>query len=444
MKEYSEEFIDECASDFDIRYALCGSPSAIYVGYYDPQHRLKVAKRTAWGEWQYVLLPETVNWDSHKFITMIEDREGYVHLCAGMHCTPLIYYRMQNPGDIHSFKKSIMTGEKEERVTYPEFLQTDETLYFHYREGKSGNGSTYVNRYDAENKKWIKQSSLPLFDGLERSNAYFKGPWLGPDGRFHVIWCWRDTPDCTTNHGLYYAFSFDFKKWHSPSGYMKSVPLTPDDSGFLVDDIKKGEGLINGGYTLGFRKKKMPSGNLSDEQWEPFIGYHKYDTDGNTNIFLATVKGKEKEQEIEKPENWKIIRLTNWSWRWNFAGRGSIPFLLDIYKAGQDTGGLNIRFGRKIKRGLFSLSRMRDFIVSYNDVTGDISEKEYAQVNPEILKPKNRGMLLHLEEDRNAIMKGSGKDGEVKMILRYETVFPARDKRKRRRKHLGHLKLLIR
>ena len=56
---------------------------------------------------------------------------------------------------------------------------------------------------------------LHLFDGQGRRNAYPLGPVTGPDGRFHVVWVWRDTPDCATNNNLSYARSRDLIHWET-------------------------------------------------------------------------------------------------------------------------------------------------------------------------------------------------------------------------------------
>jgi len=56
-------------------------------------------------------------------------------------------------------------------------------------------------------------------------NAYCSRPALGPDGRFHMTWVWRDTPDCATNHDLSYARSADLVHWETGGGEPLKLPL---------------------------------------------------------------------------------------------------------------------------------------------------------------------------------------------------------------------------
>lgn len=96
-----------------------------------------------------------------------------------------------------------MTNMEEERCTYPRFMVgSDGQLLFMYRSGRSGNGRSFFNRYDLASQTWSRFLDTPLFDGEELRNAYPIGPLKGPDGKFHIIWVWRDTPDCATNHDL--------------------------------------------------------------------------------------------------------------------------------------------------------------------------------------------------------------------------------------------------
>ena len=49
-----------------------------------------------------VRLPSQVAWDSHNYITMTADRDGYLHLSGNMHVAPLVYFGTAKPYDIHS------------------------------------------------------------------------------------------------------------------------------------------------------------------------------------------------------------------------------------------------------------------------------------------------------------------------------------------------------
>ena len=72
------------------------------------------------------------------------------------------------------------------------FAVPDEELFFQYRDGRSGSGRQIFNRYDAESMSWRRVADEPFLDGRRRANAYPVGPVAGPDGRFHLVWMWRE------------------------------------------------------------------------------------------------------------------------------------------------------------------------------------------------------------------------------------------------------------
>lgn len=404
----SEEIVDFCAADFDIRYALCAKDGEFYVGYYDAAHYLKLAKRDSTGKWTYKVLPERANWDSHRYISLAVDRENGVHLSGNMHSDSLVYYRSEYPGDIASMHRASMTGIFEDSVTYPEFLQTDSILVFHYRNGYSGNGSSYLNVYDYDVREWEKLSLEPLFDGKGESNSYFKGPYACADGNYHMLWCWRDSSDCATNHGLYYAFSDDLKVWKSPGGYARRLPLSPLDDGFLVDDVKAGGGLINGGFVLGF-----------DADDNPLVGYHKYDENDHTNLYIAMLEG----------DGWMPRRVTDWDWKWEFSGRGSIVFKLDMKGLWTDDGNCFLYFSKLVEDDDSPRNgSMTDWLLTYDPRDGSTVQMPYSDFPAAVDRPSRRGVLVHKEVQSGDCLD----DGHVRYVLSYETRYPNRDKKKGR------------
>ena len=116
----------------------------------------------------------------------------------------------QNGGKIANIRiatsenwKDRMTGERETRCTYPVFFTNAAgDLMFRYRDGSSGDGSDLYNIYDPATRTWRRVLDTPVLDGEGRRNAYAIEPTLGPDGRLHLVWMWRDTPDCATKNNL--------------------------------------------------------------------------------------------------------------------------------------------------------------------------------------------------------------------------------------------------
>jgi hypothetical protein len=265
-----------------------------------------------------------VKWDSHNYVTMALDRDQQLHVTGNMHCVPLIYFRTQRAHDMSTLERiPYMVGpERERSVTYPVFMRrADNQLVFRYRDGKSGNGDDIYNVYDESTRQWRRLLDTALTSGEGRMNAYCSRPLLGPDKRYHVVWVWRDTPDCATNHDLSYARSPDLVRWETAAGNPLQLPITVA-SGAVVDPVPAHGGLINGGHLLGF-----------DIENRPVIVYHKYDPQGNTQIFAA---------RFEDPQ-WRVRQISDWSdYRWDFSGGGSIPFEVRIDALGRSEQGLAV------------------------------------------------------------------------------------------------------
>ncbi len=295
-------------SSFRVGMCLLTDGDRQYVAYYDPDHRMKVASRMLdQATWEEVVLPSKVGWDSHNSITMAVDSAHQLHVVGNMHNDPLTYFRTETAGDLRSIEPRGMTGRDENRCTYPKFLTSAEgQLLFLYRDGGSGNGRRFVNRYDASSRTWTRFLDQPLLDGLNRSNAYPMGPLLGPDHRFHMAWVWRDTPDCATNHDLSYARSTNLKHWESADGQPLRLPLTIHQKATIVDPVPSGGGLINGGFEMAF-----------DSEHRPLLAYHKRDADGHMQLYVARFENG----------NWNRSRLTDWTTEVPFSGNGSMPFI---------------------------------------------------------------------------------------------------------------------
>jgi hypothetical protein len=52
-----------------------------------------------------------------------------------------------------------------------------------------------------------------------------------------------------------------------------------------------------------------------DTEGRPYIGYTRFDKDGHNQLYIAT----------PVDDTWKIIQLTDWTHRFYFEGRGTIP-----------------------------------------------------------------------------------------------------------------------
>jgi hypothetical protein len=319
-------------SGHPVGFALLTCGNRQFVAFYDADRRMTVGSRTLDSDyWQLVRLPSKLGWDSHNYATMAVDDAGLIHLSGNMHCVPLIYFRSRRPYDITSFEQiPAMVGRNEKRCTYPRFLSGHKgELIFTYRDGGSGNGSRYFNVYQPKNNTWRRLFDQPLFSGRGKMNAYFVGPVRDNQGIFHICWVWRDTPDCATNHDLCYIRSKDLIHWETSAGEPLQLPITIDNAE-VVDPVPPGAGMINGNTQLGF-----------DSQDRVVVGYHKFDTHGKTQIYNAR----------RESDGWKIYQTSDWDYRWEFHGGGSIRFQVSLGPVAVEPDGTLSQYWRNAKHG---------------------------------------------------------------------------------------------
>jgi hypothetical protein len=183
----------------------------------------------------------------------------------------------------------------------------DGRLIFKYRDGGSGRGREIYNVQDGAG--WKRLTDAPLVDGEGRRSAYFVGPVLGPDGWFHAIWVWRDTPDAATNHDLSYARSRDLVRWERSDGTPLPLPIRLGGAE-VIDPVPVRGGMINNNTVPGF-----------DSAGRVVIAFHKYDAAGNTQMFVARREAK----------GWRVVQASDWKgFRWDFGGIGSLDFRLRV------------------------------------------------------------------------------------------------------------------
>ncbi len=394
--------IDTVPSWFPVGFSLLTDGEDQYAAYYNKSHQMIIAHRKLGKRvWQKSPLPSKVGWDSHNYITMAMDTGGDLHVSGNMHGSPLVYFRTQVPGDMTSFKRLGMTGKEEQRCTYPRFLQTqDTTLLYIYRSGGSGNGRRFYNRYNPKDKTWSRFFDSPLFEGENERNAYPLGPRLGPDGFYHLLWVWRDTPDCATNHHLSYARSRDLQRWETAGGQPLRLPFTLDQTKTYVDAIPAGGGIINGCERLVF-----------DTLGHPLIAYHKRNPEGFMQIYVAR----------RCQGNWKPKAITRWTKEVPFSGRGAMPFI-----------GIRLGDVRILDSGLLVINyRHRD----YGSGRLILDEKTLKPVKQQVEIPRNipktllkptipfDGIRVKLTHDQ-----GASGNSNRQYVLRWETLPPHHDR----------------
>ncbi|WP_437960227.1 BNR repeat-containing protein [Sorangium sp. So ce119] len=203
--------------------------------------------------------------DAHNTISLgIAPGDGTLHLAFDHHGSTLHYRRsvtglLTDPEGAawaaasFSAVSSALVGSNTVRlVTYPRFVTEPggDKLLFSARIGESGSGDEHLWEYDAATHAW--RSLGEYIEGTDASmNAYLHGlAYTRGGSRLHAAWCWRDTPDATTNHDLLYVYSDDHgRTWMNNAGEKVATTgasfVTRSTTGLSVWPIGQNRGLIN-------------------------------------------------------------------------------------------------------------------------------------------------------------------------------------------------------
>jgi hypothetical protein len=381
-----------------------------YIAYYNAERRAVLGQRNlADDKFELHVMPATtretaggtstvVGWDSHNFLTLGIDRDGFIHLSGNVHVHPLTYFRSTKPNDISTMEQIFeMVGSEEKRTTYPHFMLTREgEMLYHYRDGGSGDGNEIYNIYNTETKTWKRLLDTPLTDGQGLMNAYQTQPKLMKDGWYHMFWVWRDTPDCSTNHDLSYMKSQDLKNWFDAFGNSIQLPATLEKKSLIVDPIPVEGGIIN-----------LAAKMVLDEKNDPVFVYHKFDENGNTQFYSAQILNKK----------WIYKKVTNWDYRWFFSGNGSI------------NSDISLKGLSKRNDGNYEVDYWH---IKYGNGTILLNGK-FENIG-KVLKPEPLNARLKVEGDfPGLLIQNAGDIGDVtedgtRYVLRWETIKRNRDR----------------
>ena len=209
--------------------SLASHGSTQYAAYYDDSAHVVLAKRGIGDTtWTIARTPYTNDVsDAHNAIAIAVDGSGVLHVAWAEHNKALHYARAVRAGSLVLGPPEPMTGQREERVTYPQFYSLPAgDLLFVYRDGQSGSGDVLLDRYDVRRRAW-RVLQHPLIAGEGKRNAYVNQLAIDARGGWHLSWVWRDSPDVASNHDVLYARSADEgRTWHTSSGAAYSLPIT--------------------------------------------------------------------------------------------------------------------------------------------------------------------------------------------------------------------------
>ncbi len=256
-----------------------------YAAYWDDACQVSVARRQLpSGEWSVVSLSgyqrtENINrgkagpiaqgfGDGHEKVAMGISPDGIIHMAFDHHVSTLHYRSSRFPvaadptayawsEDLFGKDQDNLGGPKIISVTYPGFTSDGSSLVLYLRlNGGSGSADSHFFSYDAG--KWHVNT--------EAASKFIDKNWFGGDhtvcayphalvihnGRRHLTWCWRDTPDASTCHDLCYAYSDDQgETWRNNDGQeigkTGTSYITADSLGVAVWEIPPGTKYVNGG-----------------------------------------------------------------------------------------------------------------------------------------------------------------------------------------------------
>jgi hypothetical protein len=401
--------IDSVWAGHPVGFCLYTHGDRQYIAYYNDKRNMVLGQRNLEDEnFELHIMPPTsretaggtstvLEWDSHNYVTIGIDKDGFIHLAGNMHVHPITYFKSTKPWDISTLVQEMeLVGTNEERCTYPRFMETKEgELLFHYRDGGSGDGNEIYNVYSCENRTWSRMLDVPLTDGRGLMNAYQTQAILMEDGWYHVYWVWRDTPDCSTNHDLSYMKSPDLKQWYNAFGAEIELPATLDNKLLIVDPIPPGGGIINLAAKL-----------CLDKNESPVFVYHKYDLVGNLQLYTA---------QIEEGR-WNHKQVTLWDYRWEFSGNGSI------------NTEVSLKGFHKRDDGQYEIDYWH---VKYGN--GTILLNNRFESIGKVLKPEPFGSTLEIEGDFKGLLVqtcsdlGESNEVDTRYVLKWETLNSNRD-----------------
>jgi hypothetical protein len=166
----------------------------------------------------------------------------------------------------------------------------------------------------------------------------------------------------------------------------------------VVDPIPPGGGVINGNTRIGF-----------DAQGRVIVTYHKHDENGWTQIYNAR----------REDQAWRIHQVTDWQYRWEFQGGGTIVFEIRVAPVEVAPDGT---LEQSYSHAKYGSGRWR------------LGEADPSSGRHAPRRQRQPGSINRVESDfpgiqvRRAADRGTSGDPAVQYLLRWETLPANRDR----------------
>lgn len=239
-----------------------------YAAFWNTSRHVIMARRAlpsgAWSTFEFTDYSLSAD-DAHNTISLgICPGDGTLHLSFDHHSNNLHYRKSvaglaTNPiaatwaaSSFSAVTSSLVGSTTVALVTYPRFVTEPggNKLLFEARLGTSGSGDEYLWEYDAATHAWTSLG-MYVYGTVDSINAYPHGlSYTRGGSRLHMSWCWRETPDASTNHDLLYIYSDDHgRTWKNNSGTTVATTgssyASKNSAGIKVWTIGQNRGLIN-------------------------------------------------------------------------------------------------------------------------------------------------------------------------------------------------------